>query len=198
MFRFDVTFDEAKWSICFVYYKVKQSKTEWSNNIKSLKWIIYYGQGFVCHRISQTLSLTRVHPKEDSASDHVMYVQDTLTGQLWAATPSRCVVNQHPWRHIRNQNHQVGFALFFICITIDCCLAIRICAYTCKSSPKRNQLALGILWWHIFGITSGIQYFLSLRCKSKKYNTDLRRMYYISSKKSPWWYAQSFRCFHRP
>ena len=44
----------------------------------------------------------------------------------------------------------------------------------------------------------GHSVFLSLRCQSKKYNTDLHRMFYISSNKSPWWCAQSFSCFHRP
>ena len=39
---------------------------------------------------------------------------------------------------------------------------------------------------------------LSIRCQSKKYNTDLHRMYHISSNKSPWWCEQISSCFHRP
>ena len=37
--------------------------------------------------------------------------------------------------------------------------------------------------------------FLSLRCQSKKFITDLRIMYYISSNKAPWWCAKSLSCF---
>ena len=33
----------------------------------------------------------------------------------------------------------------------------------------------------------GYSVFLSLHCQSKTYNTDLRRMYYISPNTSPWW-----------
>ena len=38
---------------------------------------------------------------------------------------------------------------------------------------------------------------LSLRCEIKKYNTDIRRMYHISSNKSPGWFAPSLSCFCR-
>ena len=46
--------------------------------------------------------------------------------------------------------------------------------------------------------TRDIQYCLSLPCQSKKYNTDLRRMYNISSNESTLWCAQSFSHFHLP
>ena len=73
------------------------------------------------------------------------------------------------------------------------------CCYT-KESPRahvakfygRLRLIRSVLRASKISVLRGAFSFLSLGCQSKKYNTDLCTMYYISSNKSPWWCAESF------
>ena len=66
-------------------------------------------------------------------------------------------------------------------------LAHRICVWNNKLHWKTNHSGHHEMVGHGFltYMYEGHSVFLSLRCQSKKYKTDLRRMCYMSPNKSP-------------